>query len=110
MSSADRSAGRRDYDIDPRVTNYVEDRLRDTRHEFRSEVSALSAVITAGALKSSEEHAEVKVELRGLKDEIAALKDQSAVTDGLRASIRNQNMMLASLIVAAAGVLVAFLH
>lgn len=122
-------SGRRDYDrdIDPVIVNYVEGRFREHRHAQRDELAVIGTQIATAALLSTKEHAEVKgsldlllaavTDLRKLEPRVAALelaeaKEQTAAatTERLRDQSRAQFYKLAGLIVAAAGVIVAFGH
>jgi len=76
------NAGRREYDgehVDPATKNYVEDRLRETRHEFRNEVEALRLAITNAALQQTKEHGEVRSEIQGIASEVAAVRRDLAI-------------------------------
>lgn len=114
------NAGRRDYDheIDPVVVNFVEARLRETRHLFVNEIKAISIKVDTMALASTAEHGLVTAKLDRLLEKvevlerheprIAALERREAIEqaemvtrDKLRKQSRNQFFALAGLIVAA---------
>lgn len=76
------TGGRREYDsdhVDPATRNFVEERLRETRHEFRNEVEALRLAITNSALQQTREHGEVRSEIQGIASEVAAVRRDLAV-------------------------------
>lgn len=92
------------------IENYVEERLRDTRHSFADQIAAVQIAVQTAALKSTEEHGKVEVRLQALADAIESLRTQTQALDKLRQTTRNTAFALAGVIVAAAGVLVAVLH
>lgn len=78
--------GRRSYDppIDPRVQIYVDERLTDTRHTLRNEITAIAATVTAGQLQSTKEHAMVEGRIEALHGEVSALRADFQDLKGLR--------------------------
>jgi hypothetical protein len=68
--------GRRDYDrqIDPLIEMYVEERLRETRHELRNDIATLATNQAASALQATKEHGEVRSEIQGVRNDVAALR------------------------------------
>jgi ribosome-associated translation inhibitor RaiA len=80
--SMEPSSGRREYDgdhVDPVTRNYVEDRLRETRHEFRNDIAALAAAQAAAALQQTKEHGEVRAEISHVINEVAGVRRDLAV-------------------------------
>lgn len=106
---------------DPSVMEYMEERmrrmleehLRDTRHTMRSEIAALTAQVVAGNLQSATEYAKVHASLEFLQREVADLKPlkdevaQLQSEDRKQAALVRAAVTLSTLIVAAAGVVVA---
>lgn len=99
--------------MEERMRRMLEEHLRDTRHTLRSEIAALTAQVVAGNLQSATEYAKVHAalefvqrdlaELKPLKDEVAQLQSE----DRKQAALWRAAITVSTLIVAAAGVVVA---
>lgn len=125
------SAGRRQYDgdLDPIIENRVQEVVRDTRHELRSDIAALAAQQASAALQATREHGEVQAQIQSLAQTVQELRSdleelpsmrkdidhlmtRDAVLDEVRRnSLQTRNMMigLAGLIIAAAGTAIGLL-
>lgn len=131
---------RRHYerDVDPTVETFVEQRLRETRHELRNEftaasvgivnqIAALSKTVAEGQLQATREHAEVNGRLSQLQRDVGVLQPLAGrvtVLEGAEAAdlavsvalkefkqgLDRKFYAMAGLLVAAVGVVVAVFH
>jgi hypothetical protein len=90
MTPMEPTGGRREYDsdhVDPATRNFVEDRLRETRHDFRNEVAALAAAQAAAALQQTKEHGEVRGAIGDLVNKVEAVARDLSEVLPLRESV-----------------------
>lgn len=109
------------------VSDSANEKITETRHALRNEIAALGTKVDLFAVQSTKEHSEVASKLDRLSDDVAGLKAlagdvaalkiadarseaASAAAEKLLTRQRNQFFALATLIVGAAGVIVAVIH
>lgn len=122
--------GRRNYDdqvptvvyIEEKLMRVFEEQLRKTHDSLRQDISVLGTAVQAATLKSTQEHGQVQLQLAGisailaeippLKVAVAALEKSDAADTGaadVTRTIWKAAGILAGLLIAASGVLVAVL-
>lgn len=90
MDDDEPKTGRRSYDdavptvvyIEEKLMRVFEEQLKETRHSLRQDITVLGAAVQTAALKSTQEHGEVQIQLAqitGILNEIPPLK--AAVAD-----------------------------
>lgn len=85
MTMPDDAVGRRVYDdIIPVVMLQVEERLRDTRHTLRQEVTVLATTVATGQMQASKEHEAVRTDIADLKRAVEKLVPVAQTVDELR--------------------------
>lgn len=119
--------GRRQNDVDPAVKLYVQGELADTRHKLIGQIGEIGLKVDLAKMTATEEHGQVTAKLdqltrdvallQPLAGEVAALKMSDALAETAASTARRmqeqskaQFYKLATLIVAVAGVIVAFGH
>lgn len=95
------------HSIDPKVENYVEAALRDTRHDLRNEMMAIVREGVELKLQANSKYAELHSQHIEIKADLASLRREIAALAAQRAAIRNWFIAQAGLVVAALGVVVA---
>lgn len=133
MPPADEPPRRRASDqyLEEHLRLIFEESLKDTRHMLRQELAAIGARVEANTLQSTKEHAEVQGAVAQLRGEVAEVKAQVGVLSpvvsdlkaaslaererdlalgDLRRSLWRAAAVISSIVIAAAGVLVAVLN
>lgn len=66
---------------------FVEQRLRETRHELRNDIQALAVAHADAALQATREHGEVRSEIQAVRNEVAGLRHDLAEVLPLRETV-----------------------